>query len=68
MADPKGGKSFQKVVIKKTDGLNDYINVKVQQGFKGSIAIPDTEAYKVWKRICEIVEQQGCLQGVNFQY
>lgn len=68
VADPKGGKSFHKVMIKKTDGLNDYINVKVQQGFKGSITIPDSEAQKVWTKVCEIVENQGCLQGVNFQY
>ena len=68
VADPKGGKSFHKVMIKKTDGLNDYINVKVQQGFKGSITIPDSEAQKVWTKVCEIAENQGCLQGVNFQY
>lgn len=68
VAAPKGGKSFHKVLIKETDGLNDYINVKVQQGFKGSITIPDSEAQKVWTKVCEIVENQGCLQGVNFQY
>lgn len=68
VADSKGGKSFQKVVIRKSDGLTNYINVRLTQGFKSSIAIPDSQAYMVWKRICEIVEQQGCLQGVNFQY
>ena len=68
VADPKGGKSFHKVLIKETDGLNDYINVKVTQGSKGCITIPDSEAHKVWVKVCEIVEKQGCLQGVNFQY
>ena len=68
VADPKGGKSFRKVLIKKTDGLNDYINVKVTQGSKGSITVPDSEAHKVWTKVCEIVENQGCWRGVNFQY
>lgn len=66
VADPKGGKSFHKVLIKKTDGLNDYINVKVQQGSKGSITIPDSEALKVWTKVCEIVENQGCRRGLIF--
>lgn len=68
VADPKGDKSFHKVLIKETDGLNDYINVKVTQGSKGSVAVPENEALKVWTRICEIVKKQGCLQGINFQY
>lgn len=68
VAAPKGDKSFHKVLIKQTDGLNDYINVKVTQGSKGCITIPESEAHKVWVKVCEIVEKQGCLQGVNFQY
>ena len=67
-ADLRGGKPFPKVVITKADGLGKFINVKCTQGFKGSIAVSDSEAFDVWKKICEIVKKQGCLQGVNFQY
>lgn len=67
-ADPKGGKSFPKVVIRESDGLSSYINVNLTQGSKGSVTIPVSEAHKVWTRICEIVKEQGCLRGVKFQY
>lgn len=67
-ADPNGGKSFQKVLIRNSDGLGSYINVCLTQGSKGKIAIPESEAHEVWTKICEIVEKQGCLKGVNFQY